>query len=101
MIERRNAVRTISCLQSYVRVLATDAYVDCTVLDISETGAKVSVATPVAKGASIELHIPVLGQVVSAVVVWSHQTELGASFQSIYSLEQSAAALLRFAAQQQ
>jgi hypothetical protein len=101
MIERRRAVRTISYLPSYVRVLAADSYIDCTVLDISETGARVSVASPVAKDESIELHIPAKGQVLSAVVVWSDGTDLGASFQTIYSVEEAAAALLRFATQLQ
>uniref|UniRef100_Q07J66 Type IV pilus assembly PilZ n=1 Tax=Rhodopseudomonas palustris (strain BisA53) TaxID=316055 RepID=Q07J66_RHOP5 len=101
MIERRRAVRTISYLPSYVRVLASDSYIDCTVLDISETGAKVSVASPVTKDALIELHIPAKGQVLSATVVWSDGAELGASFQSVYSVEETAAALLRFATQLQ
>jgi hypothetical protein len=101
MIERRRASRTISNLPSYVRDLATDAYIDCIVLDISETGAKVLVATPVAKDTSIELHIPAKGQVLSANVVWSNGAELGASFQNVYSVEETAAALLRFATQLQ
>jgi hypothetical protein len=99
MIERRRASRTVSNLPSYVRDLATDAYVDCIVLDISETGAKVLVASPVAKDAAIELHIPAKGQVLSANVIWTKGTELGASFQSVYSAEEAAAALLRFATQ--
>jgi hypothetical protein len=99
MSERRQSVRIPSDLPSFVRDLQSDAYIDCTVIDISETGARVSVARPLECGNSIELHIPAKGQVFQASIVWCRGNEIGTSFESVYDLERTASALLRFAAQ--
>uniref|UniRef100_Q07SL0 Type IV pilus assembly PilZ n=1 Tax=Rhodopseudomonas palustris (strain BisA53) TaxID=316055 RepID=Q07SL0_RHOP5 len=99
MIERRQSERTLSNYQSYVRVIETDSFIDCNVLDISETGVRLSVARPVPKEASIELHIPAKGQVIQSKVVWSTGSEVGVAFQSTYDVQQVARALLRFASE--
>jgi hypothetical protein len=99
MTDRRRAVRTPSNLPSYVRDWETGSYIDCTVLDISETGARIAVAHPVAASSLIEVHIPAKGQVIEASVVWSANGEIGTRFERAYPPEERAAALLRFAAQ--
>jgi hypothetical protein len=97
MTERRQSERTLGNYQSYVRLLETDSFIDCTVLDISETGVRLSVDRPVAKDTPIELHIPAKGQVIQARIVWSNGLEVGVCFESAYDLNQIAQALLRFA----
>lgn len=99
MTERRQSVRVPSNLPSFIRVLNSEDYIDCTVLDLSGTGAKLTVGRPIAEGQLVELHIPARGQVVRATVAWSDGTGLGVSFDEVYDSERTAAALQRFAAQ--
>jgi hypothetical protein len=98
MSERRQSVRVPSELRSYIRALDGDDYVDCTVLDLSGTGAKLTVGHAIAEGEPVELHIPARGEVVRATVVWSQDSELGVAFEEVYDAERTAAALQRFAA---
>lgn len=97
MIERRRSARVNTSLPSYLLAAQEDSYLGCTILDISDTGAKLALDHRLAVGMPVELHIPAKGQVMNAIVVWARDSELGVSFRDLYNSEETARALLRFA----
>ena len=97
--DQRKSPRQRSRFQSFVRVLKGDAYIDCVVRDISETGARLGFSSPPSVDGDVELHIPAKGVIIQAHVVWAEDCECGVSFGTKYEAEEAAKAVLRFASQ--
>jgi hypothetical protein len=97
--DQRKSPRQRSRFQSFVRVLKGDAYIDCVVRDISETGARLGFSSPLSIDSDVELHIPAKGEIIQANVVWVEDCECGVSFKTKYDAEEAAKAVLLFASQ--
>jgi len=97
--DQRKSPRQRSRFQSFVRVLKEDAYIDCVVRDISETGARLGFSSPASIVGDVELHIPARGEIIQANVVWVEDCECGVSFKSKYDATEAAKAVLLFASQ--
>jgi hypothetical protein len=95
--DQRKSSRQRSRFQSFVRVLNENAYVDCVVRDISETGARLGFGAPASVGGDVELHIPEKGLIILANVVWVEDCECGLVFKSQYDPAEAAKAVLRLA----
>ena len=80
MSERRKASRQKSFLRGLVYLGNDPAAVDCLVRDISDTGARLTFSAPVAARETLELHIPVKGQMLRGKVKWRENNEIGIAF---------------------
>ena len=87
MAERRQASRQRSFLRGLVYLGNSPSAVSCLVRDLSDTGARLTFATPIAAIDTIELHIPVKGQTLRGKVKWREAEEIGISFVSDAGVE--------------
>lgn len=97
--DQRKCPRQRIRFQGFVRVLSENYYIDCIVRDISETGARLGLNVSASIGGAVELHIPAMGQVIQANVVWCEDCECGVSFKNQYDPAEAAKAVLRLASQ--
>lgn len=82
MAERRQASRQKSFLRGLVYLGNSPSAVSCLVRDLSDTGARLTFAEPVAATELLELHIPVKGQTLRGKVKWREADEIGIAFVS-------------------
>ena len=87
MAERRQTSRQRSFLRGLVYLGNSPSAVSCLVRDMSETGARLTFASPIAAIDSIELHIPVKGQTLRGKVKWREADEIGIAFVSDAGVE--------------
>ncbi|WP_173947978.1 PilZ domain-containing protein [Microvirga terrae] len=81
-MDRRNSTRRRSLLNGRIVFNNRCSVIECTVRDISETGAKISLAHPTSIPMEFELDIPSKGPPVRAHVMWSNGKECGVLFGS-------------------
>lgn len=79
-MERRSSTRKRSLLNGRIVFNNRCSVIECTIRDISETGAKISFAHPTPIPAEFELDIPSKGSPVRARVMWSNGKECGVLF---------------------
>ena len=79
-MDRRNSTRKRSLLNGRIVFNNRCSVIECTIRDISETGAKISFAYPTPIPAEFELDIPSKGPPVRARVMWSNGKECGVLF---------------------
>ena len=83
MNERRKSPRQKSLFRGVVFFADNNYTVECTVRDISETGARLKFnGTPSIISEHLDLSIPIKGQTYRAKVVWSNASEIGVAFES-------------------
>jgi hypothetical protein len=81
MPEQRNNVRQKSLLRGIVYLDDGPCAVECSIRDISETGARLKFALPLLGAIeSLELHIPLKAQRYRGTVAWQRSDELGVAF---------------------
>ena len=74
---RRMAARQRSFLQGRIYFNGRKSSADCTIRDITESGARLAFATPIAVPEVIELHIPQRRECYRAEVRWQRGCEIG------------------------
>lgn len=79
-MDRRNSTRKRTLLKGRIIFNNRCSVIECTIRDISETGAKISFAHPTPLPAEFELDIPSKGPPVRARVMWSNGKECGVFF---------------------
>ena len=79
-MDQRNSRRTRSLLNGRIIFNNRSSVIDCTIRDVSETGARIVFAHPVQIPPGFELDIPKRGPAVRARVIWSNGNEHGVSF---------------------
>jgi hypothetical protein len=79
-VDKRNSTRKRSLLNGRIVFNNRRSVIECTIRDISETGAKISFAHPTPIPAEFELDIPSKGSRVRARVMWSNGKECGVLF---------------------
>ena len=83
MTDKRLAARQKSFLRGFVYFGNSPSAVDCTVRDISDTGARLKFSgTPVATD-TLTLNIPIKGQILNAQVKWQRADEIGILFVNV------------------
>jgi PilZ domain len=80
-IERRHARRRM-LKSGLICFNARSSSLPCTVRDISDNGAKLTVADPFAVPAEFELYIELDGLLVSCAIAWRRATAIGVFFTS-------------------
>ena len=80
MIDKRLAARQRSFLRGYVHFGNSPSAVDCTVRDISDTGARLKFSGAPLATDTLTLNIPVKGQTLNAQVKWRCADEIGVVF---------------------
>ena len=84
---RRVAPRARTFLKGVVYYDNRNASIDCTIRDLSDTGARITFATMVTVPDNIELHIPQKQRVLLARVLRREPHEIGVSFEDQRSNE--------------
>ena len=79
-MDKRNSTRKRSLLNGRIVFNNRRSVIECTIRDISETGAKISFSHPTPIPAEFELDIPSKGSRVRARVMWSNGKECGVLF---------------------
>ena len=79
-MDRRNSTRKRSLLNGRIVFNNRCSVIECTIRDISETGAKILFSHPTPIPAEFELDIPSKGPPVRARVMWSNGKECGVLF---------------------
>ena len=83
MIEKRKTPRQKSLFRGIVCPADTNCTVECTVRDISQTGARLKFdSTPPIISEHLDLSIPIKGQTYRGKVVWCNGDEIGITFES-------------------
>jgi hypothetical protein len=80
LVEKRKSGRTRSLLAGRIIFNNRTAVIDCTVRDISETGARIAFAHPILLPPEFELDVPKRGPAVRAYLRWSNGKDHGVSF---------------------
>jgi hypothetical protein len=80
--DKRRSRRARSLLKGQIIFNNRFSIVDCSIRDISDTGARIAFAHPIDIPREFELDIPKKGSVVRARVVWSNGNEHGVVFDS-------------------
>jgi hypothetical protein len=81
MLEQRNSIRQKSLLRGLVYLDNSPCAVECSIRDISETGARLKfVVPPLGAVESLELQIPLKAQRHRCTVAWQRGDELGVAF---------------------
>ncbi len=78
MLKRRRAVRKRSFIPA--TLATTDVEVACTILDISESGARLRLPPGYFLSSSCYVRAPELGKAVRSRIVWRQKGELGLTF---------------------
>lgn len=78
--DRRRSKRARTFLDGRIILNNRNSVIDCTVRDLSETGAKITFAHTVQIPSEFELSIPRRGLVVRARVMWTKGKDLGITF---------------------
>ena len=89
--EQRRAPRIRSLIGARIVFNNGLATVDCLIRDVSETGAKLIVSSPVPLPDRFELTVPQKGTTRRVRVVWRRATEIGVRFEDEQAPEQASA----------
>ncbi|MDI1342947.1 MAG: PilZ domain-containing protein [Pseudolabrys sp.] len=79
-MDNRRASRNKSFLRGFVYFGNGPSAVDCTVRDISDTGARLKFVGLPASSETLTLTIPAKGQTFKAKVIWQQSNEIGIAF---------------------
>lgn len=91
MDEHRNALRIRSFLRGEIIHSNGNSKTECTIRDISETGARLQVPASVTLPECFDLVIPQKGMSERARIVWNHGGEIGVLFENRFAATHSAA----------
>ncbi len=80
LVEKRKSRRARSLLAGRIIFNNRKSVIDCSVRDISDTGAKLAFAHPVLLPPEFELDIPKRGPAIRVYLRWSHGNDHGVSF---------------------
>jgi PilZ domain len=78
--DKRRSRRGRSLLQGRIIFNSHYSVLECTILDVSETGARITFAHPIQIPQEFELDIPKRGSITRTQVVWSRGREHGVRF---------------------
>ena len=78
--DNRRSQRARSLLKGQIIFNNRFSILDCTIRDISDTGARIAFAHPVEIPAEFDLSVPKKGSTIRAKVVWSNGNEHGIMF---------------------
>ena len=82
MTEKRNSPRRKSFLRGIIYFDKDPIPVDCTVRDISETGARIKLANHLPRAGAFDLTIPISGKKYKGEIQWQLSDEIGVEFAS-------------------
>ena len=80
MIEARQAERVRSFLRARIVFNNQNSTIDCTIKNISATGAKIDIANTVSVPNTFDLEVPQRGRVYRARLCWRGEAALGVEF---------------------
>lgn len=80
MVESRRAERVRSFLRARIVFNNQNSTIDCTVKNISPTGAKIEIANSLSVPAEFDLEVPQRGRVYRAKIVWRDADSMGVTF---------------------
>lgn len=80
MVESRRAERVRSFLRARIVFNNQNSTIDCTVKNISQTGAKIEIANSLSVPAEFDLDVPQRGKVYRAKIVWRDADSMGVTF---------------------
>ena len=92
MDEHRHAPRIRSFLRGEILHSNGNSKTECTIRDISDTGARLQVPSSVTLPECFDLVIPQKGTSERVRIVWNHSNEIGVLFENRYAASQSTAA---------
>jgi len=90
--EHRTAGRTRSLLRGVIIHSNGNSRTECTVRDLSETGARMEISSAVTVPEFFDLFIPLKNTTHRSRIVWRNSTEIGAAFEDIQRVPQASAA---------
>jgi hypothetical protein len=88
MTERGKSPRQKSLYRGVVSFVDNNLTLDCTVRDISETGARLRFgSTPPIISEYLDLNIPIKGRTYRAMRVWCNVNEMGIAFETNFNVD--------------
>jgi len=92
--EHRTAGRTRSLLRGVIIHSNGNSRTECTVRDLSETGARMEISSAITVPEFFDLFIPLKNLTHRSRIVWRNSTEIGATFEDIQRAPQAAAPVM-------
>lgn len=89
--EHRTAGRTRSLLRGVIIHSNGNSRTECTVRDLSETGARMEISSAITVPEFFDLFIPLRNATHRSRIVWRNSTEIGAAFEDVQRAPQPAA----------
>lgn len=88
--EHRTAGRTRSLLRGVIIHSNGNSRTECTVRDLSETGARMEISSAITVPEFFDLFIPLKNATHRSRIVWRNSTEIGATFEDVQRAPQAA-----------
>ena len=85
--ERRSAERKVVHIGANAILANSEATLECTILDVSETGAKLELNNVDIIPAHLKLYIPEIDQFFECDVVWRVENQMGVQFNTPVCIE--------------